>query len=174
VTEGRWRGVSGPRVVTRMTARPNELLAQRAWRDTTLPAEAVSVPTMLSIEERQLLYWLARDYASGEAAIVDAGCFLGGSTVALLAGLRDRSAPWAGPPLASYDRFRVEAYTIPQFFGDDPSVRVGDSFRARFESNVVDFGVPHVVYEGDVIERSWSGGPDRRALPRPRQVLEDQ
>jgi len=114
---------------------------------------------MLSKGERRLLYALARDYASDDAAIVDAGCFLGGSTAALLAGLRDREESWTGPPLASYDLFRVEAYTISKFFKDDPGVRVGDSFRNRFEANVVGFPGPHAVYEGDITEIGWPGGP---------------
>jgi hypothetical protein len=114
---------------------------------------------MLSKTERKLLYGLARDYASGEGAIVDAGCFLGGSTAALLAGLRDRREPWAGPPLESYDLFRVEGYTLAKFFRDGAEVRVGDSFRDRFDANVARFDLPHVVHEGDIIEIGWSGRP---------------
>jgi hypothetical protein len=114
---------------------------------------------MLSADELRLLYTLARDYASADGAIVDGGSFLGGSTVALLAGLRDRPARWRGPPLASFDRFRVEEYTISQFFGDEPSIRVGSSFRPRFDANVAGFDVPHRVHEGDVLELGWSGGP---------------
>jgi hypothetical protein len=114
---------------------------------------------MLSKSERKLLYGLARDYAEGDAAIVDAGCFLGGSTAALLAGVRDRGETWTGPPVASYDLFEVETYTLRKFFGDDPSVRVGDSFRQRFDAHVARFDVPHVVHEGDIMEVGWSGEP---------------
>ncbi len=134
-------------------------LLARPWQDESLSARIPRVPTMLSGKERRLLYSLARDYAAEDAAIVDAGCFLGGSTAALLAGVRDRPIPWRGPPVASYDLFRVEAYTIPQFFEDDTSVRDGQSFRHRFDANVMEFSVPHVVREGDVAEIGWSGGP---------------
>jgi hypothetical protein len=113
---------------------------------------------MLSKMERRLLYSLARDYARGDAAIVDAGCFLGGSTAALLAGVRDRPQQWNGPPLASYDLFRVEAFTISKFFAET-SVRVGDSFRPRFDAHVARFDVPHVVHEGDITKMGWEGGP---------------
>ncbi len=112
---------------------------------------------MLSKLERRLLYSLARDYAGGDAAIVDAGCFLGGSSAALLAGMRDRRQRWAGPPLASYDLFRVEAFTMPKFF--DGSARVGDSFRPRYDAHVAGFGVSHDVHEGDVRKLGWGGGP---------------
>src|SRR5919201_4761696 len=113
---------------------------------------------MLSKAERRLLYWLARNYAAGDGAIVDAGCFLGGSTAALLAGVRDRAEAWAGPPVESYDLFRVEAFTIPKFFRDQP-VSVGESFRPRFDAHVARFDVPHVVHEGDITKIGWSGGP---------------
>src|SRR6266516_238746 len=109
-------------------------LLARPWQDESLSARIPRVPTMLSGKERRLLYSLARDYAAEDAAIVDAGCFLGGSTAALLAGVRDRPIPWRGPPVASYDLF-------------------------RFDANVMEFSVPHVVREGDVAEIGWSGGP---------------
>jgi hypothetical protein len=134
-------------------------LIRRPWRDVALPSDAVGIPTMLSKAERKLLYSLARDYASDDAAIVDAGCFLGGSTAALLAGVRDRREPWTGPPVESYDLFRVEAFTIPKFFAADRTVRVGDSFRSRYDTHVDRFDVPHLVHEGDITEIGWSGGP---------------
>ena len=133
-------------------------LFSRPWREIELPPDAVGIPTMLSRFERKLLYVLARDFAGDDAAIVDAGCFLGGSTAALLAGVRDRAEAWAGPPVESYDLFRVEAFTIPKFFRDQP-VSVGESFRPRFDAHVARFDVPHVVHEGDITKIGWSGGP---------------
>jgi hypothetical protein len=136
-----------------------DYLLRRPWRDESLPFGGRGIPTMLSKDERRLLYALARDYARDDAAIVDAGCFLGGSTAALLSGVRDRATPWQGPPVATYDLFRVEAYTIARFFTGKPSLRVGDSFRSRFDANVAGYGVPHVVHEGNIIDIGWSGGP---------------
>jgi hypothetical protein len=133
-------------------------LIRRPWRDVVLPADAVGIPTMLSKAERRLLYSLARDYAAGDAAIVDAGCFLGGSTAALLAGVRDHEQPWSGPPVESYDLFRVEAYTVPKFFAGEHTARVGDSFRPRYDAHIARFEVPHVAHEGDITEIGWSGG----------------
>jgi hypothetical protein len=149
-------GLRRGRSNARSIAATSRVIAECPWRHVSAPPESLRVPAMLFVEELQLLYTLARDFAEG-CAVVDAGCFLGGSTVPLLAGLRDRG--WDGPPLASYDRFRVEPYMIPQIFAGNPSVRVGDSFRARFERNVAGFGVPHRVFEGDVIEHGWNGGP---------------
>ena len=134
-----------------MITDPLRYLIDRPWRDVVLPPDAVGIPTMLSKAERRLLYTLARDFATGEGAIVDAGCFLGGSSAALLAGVRDRSEPWTGPPVESYDLFRVEDFTIPKFFRD-AGVRAGDSFRPRYDAHVSRFDVPHVVHEGDITE----------------------
>lgn len=140
-----------------MTPDPLRRLLRRPWRDAALPSDATGIPTMLSKMERRLLYSLARDYAN--AAIVDAGSFLGGSTAALLAGVRDRPEPWTGPPVESYDLFQVDEYMVPKFFAHDPSIRLGDSFRPRFDAHVARFDVPHVVHEGDITRIGWSGGP---------------
>jgi hypothetical protein len=134
-------------------------LRRRPWHDLEPAPGVVGVPSMLSKVERRLLYALARDYAADDAAIVDAGCFLGGSTAALLAGVRDRPEPWRGPPVASYDMFRVEPYMTEKFFAEDETAELGDSFRDRFDANVAGFDVPHVVYEGDITKIGWSGGP---------------
>jgi hypothetical protein len=135
---------------------PLRWLLRRPWRDVMLPPDAVGIPTMLSKTERKLLYGLARDYAHGDAALVDGGSFLGGSTAALLAGVRDRGERWSGPPVASYDLFRVEAYTLRKFF---PDRGVGESFRPQFDEHVARFEVPHEVHEGDITQIGWSGEP---------------
>ncbi len=136
-----------------------ELLRDRPWRELTPPRDVVQVPTMLTQDEQALLYALARDVADGNGAIVDAGCFLGGSTAALLAGVRDRPGGWSGPPVASYDLFAVEQYTIDIFFSHDPSIRVGDSFRRFYDRTVAAFDTPHVTREGDIGAIGWDGGP---------------
>jgi hypothetical protein len=138
----------------------DRLLDAHPWTDVQPPDEVLEVPTMLSVQERALLYVLARDYADpSQGAIVDAGCFLGGSTVALLAGLRDRSTAWTGPPVVSYDLFRVEAYSYDKYFGAHFDKQVGDSFRDLYDVHVSGFGVPHVTHEGDLARIGWNGGP---------------
>jgi hypothetical protein len=139
-----------------MSADPLRWLLRRPWRDVDLPPDAVGIPTMLSKTERKLLYGLARDYAHGDAAIVDGGSFLGGSTAALLAGVRDRPEPWTGPPVESYDLFRVDAYMLRKFF---PERSVGESFRSQYDEHVARFDVPLAVHEGDITEVGWSGAP---------------
>ncbi|MCA1689369.1 MAG: hypothetical protein LC720_02665 [Actinobacteria bacterium] len=136
-------------------------LRRTPWVDASLPADVAAAPTMLSIEEKQLLYVLARDYIRGEGAVVDAGCFLGGSTIALAAGYAEnRRARRArrGPPIHTYDLFAVD----PSFRRDYPDLVAdiaGDSTRARFEE-VVGPRLEHVeVHEGDICRARWSGEP---------------
>jgi len=136
-----------------------EFLEQRPWREISAPPDVRTVPTMLSEHELSLLYVLARDYADGSGAVVDAGCFLGGSSAALLAGIRDRPEPWVGPPVTSYDMFEVEDYTVGQFFSDPGSPALGDSFRPLYDDHVSRFDAPHAVRGGDIVELGWSGEP---------------
>lgn len=136
-----------------------DTIRQRPWREVEAPEEVLSVEGMISPQERSLLYWLAREYASGAGAIVDAGCFLGASTAAFAAGLRDRPSN-STPRIVSYDRFEVESYTIEAgFFADDPDIRVGDSFRPRFDATASAFDAPVTVCAGDVLQLGWDGGP---------------
>jgi hypothetical protein len=50
---------------------------------------------MLDGPEGWLLKWLARAAYRGDGAIVDLGCWLGGSTAALVDGLRENPRPAA-------------------------------------------------------------------------------
>jgi len=135
-----------------------DVLRRRPWADALAPAEVLSVPSMLSDRERGLLYWLARSHFSGAGRIVDAGCFLGGSTAALAAGVRDRESSPHDEMIVSYDLFRVEQYTLEGFAEYLPSTVVGSSFRAAFDRNVAPFGHGE-VREGDICAIGWSGEP---------------
>jgi hypothetical protein len=115
---------------------------------------------MLSLEERGLLYWLARDYWSGAGRIIDAGCFLGGSTIALATGLRDRAAATPPSPIVVFDQFTVEQYTIDGgYFADSPELGAGDDFRPLFDRNLSGLEGLIDVRAGDILHERWSGEP---------------
>jgi hypothetical protein len=61
-------------------------IREHAWYG-EIPSQVIpqSIATMLAFGERQMLYWLARELPI-PGVIVDAGCFVGGSTQALAAG----------------------------------------------------------------------------------------
>jgi hypothetical protein len=123
-----------------------------------LPAEVLDVTSMLSYEERALLFGLARDCFTGQGLIVDAGVFVGGSTLALAAGLK--AGRWAAPgTIHSYERFTLDEYGKEKYFSGVDELRVGSSLRPLFEQNLAahrDLVVPH---EGDVLSERWSGSP---------------
>src|SRR4029077_15238885 len=103
-----------------------------------------SVAAMITPEEQRMLAWLAeRIWAFGvdpAALIVDAGCFVGASTLALASGLRRAplSVEARRGKIWSYDLFRVIDSMIPEYFpGSD--LHNGDTFRPVFEQNVRDF-----------------------------------
>ena len=133
-------------------------LRSEPWSATSIPDDVVGAPTMLSVQERQLLYVLARDYARGDGAIIDAGCFLGGSTKALAAGYARNRRARRGPPIHTYDLFALD----PSFVRDYPDLVAdvtGDSTRGKFDA-VVGPLLDHVeVHEGDICRERWTGGP---------------
>lgn len=60
------------------------------------------VPTMLSPFECQLYYWLTRNGIGGAGAVVDLGCYVGGSTARLALGAADAGSD---ARIHAYDRF---------------------------------------------------------------------
>jgi hypothetical protein len=106
---------------------------------------------MLMDDELRLLAFLGEDVWRGQGIVVDAGCFLGGSTVALASGLRAnlaRRGRSEGPFLHSFDLFRIEDWTRGPFFPE--SARAGDSIRAAFDRNIAAFAPLVRVNEGDI------------------------
>lgn len=129
------------------------------WNQVEVPARVLEVPSMLSDRERGLLYWLAGRYFSFAGRIVDAGCFLGGSTVALAAGLQDRPGPPAHGVIATYDLFRVTSYLAKTYGPDLPDPEVGASFRPAFDKHLAPWIRFVEVHEGDICTLGWSGEP---------------
>jgi predicted O-methyltransferase YrrM len=118
---------------------------------------AAQVPTMLSPAERQLYLWLGRDGAGGRGAIVDLGCFLGGSTAHLAEGNRRAAHPVA---IHAYDRFRVAPGMkkrllydrgIPRFPGQDV-LPLAQAFLAPWAARVT-------LHRGLIERQSWTHGP---------------
>jgi len=99
------------------------------------------IPSMIWISEQQFLYLLARDYYRGVGLIVDAGIFLGSSTRAYTAGLRDRPdldrLLRAGRPVRSYDLALCDdfmASLINAHYGKN--YQPGDSFLEILANNI--------------------------------------
>lgn len=125
-----------------------------------VPPEVRACPTMLALGELRALMWLTRDYYTGSGRIVDAGCFLGGSTVALGVGLRaNRRVTWPAPPIEVYDLFRVDRFSAVAYADAVEHRDVGASTRDLFDRYTAGVRELVRVHEGDVTREPWSGEP---------------
>lgn len=139
-----------------------EALRAGGWERVELSETVQEYPTMLAHSERQLLHWLARDVWEGWGEIVDAGSFLGGSTVSFATGLRARETPPAGgrPRVWTYDRFEAEQYMVDAgYFERWPEIEVGGSFRPAFDDLLGEMAGDTTVHAGDITAAGWSGEP---------------
>jgi hypothetical protein len=112
---------------------------------------------MLGLEERKLLYHLARDIYAGEGAVVDVGSFCGASTCCLAAGLRDNPRSPHGKVLHAFDIFIADHPYLSEFIHEHMgrSLSVGESFRPIFDDNVSPFADLIEVHEGNLREAAW-------------------
>jgi hypothetical protein len=91
------------------------------------------IPTMISQEEVQYLYWLGRDVWDGSSGVLEVGPWLGGSTWCLASGIEDNPRRRVTRPLHVMDNFRWRpfmAQRAPLELSPD------SSFRPSFERNV--------------------------------------
>ena len=132
-----------------------EQIAARPWRQ--VPFTEIfqrAKRSLLNGHERQMCYWLAREVYSGEGAIVDLGSFLGSSTVAFAAGLKDRKDK-AGH-VHAYDLFKVSRDQETQKFLNKAE---GESFLDEFNETIAGFEHQITVRAGDIKAFPWSGEP---------------
>lgn len=139
--------------------RDTEELAQSPWQfinDNEL-APAAGVPTMLSPQEQRLYYWLTAHWTTDIGAVVDLGCFAGGSTARLAAGhVAAGKRQW----IHAYDRFKADQRTkeaelyrkgILDFKGQDIYLLTRDLLEPWEE--VV------TLHRGNILETTWHDDP---------------
>lgn len=138
---------------------PQTVFAATPWND--LPDTALGlageVPSMLTPRERRLYVWLAAKWARGEGAVVDLGCFVGGSTACLAQGfaLAEREGR-----VHAYDRFTANESAkekflysagVPRFAGSD-TLALAQRLLQPWEGRVT-------FHRGDILDQRWCGGP---------------
>jgi hypothetical protein len=126
----------------------------------TLHAETVcrTPPTMLHQDERRLLRWLVREHFTGAGGIVDLGCWLGGSTAALVTGLREnRRVPEQGRTVHTYDWFRW--HPSYEKYGLDFTRAPGECFVEEVERYLAPWRSSVHLHVGDITSATWDGGP---------------
>ncbi len=83
------------------------ILRAQLWRDEAYDPKGNGlweIPTMLTREERKMLSYVAEHMFQGRGAIVDLGCFLGGSSAFLAHGL-SRNPSGRNFQVQSFDLF---------------------------------------------------------------------
>ena len=135
------------------------IVAQR-WADVD-PAPLENLPAQLNLDERQLLFHLARNYFTGVGEIVDAGSFLGGSASCLALGLRDNPrldpAGKAGR-IHSYDIFTYAPWIGEKWLSSE-DYSEGQSFLSVYHDNLGELA-PHVaIHPGPIESAFWRSGP---------------
>lgn len=120
-------------------------------------ARAGDVPTMLTPRERRLYVWLAAHWSRGAGAVVDLGCFVGGSTACLAQGL---TLAGRDGLVHAYDRFTANesakekflyAQGVPRFEGSD-TLALARQLLAPWEGRIK-------LHRGDILEQRWTGEP---------------
>lgn len=111
---------------------------------------------LLGLEERKLLYQLARHIYTAEGAVVELGAFCGASTCCLAAGLRDNPRA-AGQRVQSYDRFLADEPYLVDFirtqFGE--ALEIGQAFESTFRRATAGFADLIEAHAGDLLEQTW-------------------
>lgn len=123
----------------------------------SLPQNVRRIRTMMSAEECALLYSLARNRYSGEGCIVDAGIFLGGSTVALGQGVLDAGTQTPEKPIVSFDQALVTQGML-NFFERrkvHPELAMGDDLRPIIRENTADVASLVDYRFGDILAEEW-------------------
>ncbi|MHA3915144.1 hypothetical protein [Halovulum sp. GXIMD14793] len=118
---------------------------------------AADLPSMISFEERQLYYWLTHNVIQDAGAVVDLGCFLGGSTGCLAQGMAARKSV---ARVQAYDTFtagarqkrkHLYARGVPEFEGNDIYPYAQD-YLAPWADHVA-------LHRGDILKIGWSDAP---------------
>jgi hypothetical protein len=135
-----------------------DLPGQVAREQALLPAAVLDVPSMLSYEERALLHWAAREGPGAEGQLIDAGSYLGGSTLSLASGLRAGGDPGARR-VHAYDRFEVCADWERVYFPDDFEFEVGASTAGLYLRHIEPVADLVQTHLGDIHGFHWHGEP---------------
>jgi hypothetical protein len=132
------------------------LLKTEPWRYINAPPSVLDTLSMLSRDEKQFLYWLTKEYFTGNGEIVDGGCFVGGSTVSLATGLME-NWPEDTFRVHSYDIFLTDPYMAQWYFRDrQPD---GDRFRKIFDEQTLGVKTKLIVNDGDIMSFGWNDAP---------------
>lgn len=117
------------------------------WHKVQLPETLKHVGGMTSFQEKHLLYDVSVNHFKNIGCIVDGGCFLGGSTMCLGVGLKDKINTEI---IHAYDNFiannkQHNETHMPKGYKE------GDSFLSLFKENIKEISHLVKIYNGNII-----------------------
>jgi len=123
-------------------------------------------PGMISKEERAFYADCASGLVGKPGVLVDLGCWMGATTLALAEGLRRRTAPGGETQeqVIALDRFLWADWMnemLPHLFGD---YRPGDCFLPEARRRVRRFGACVQLVQADLTQYEWDGRPIKLLL----------
>lgn len=127
-----------------------------------MPREIFDAFGMIGPEERRCFYWLARNCLSGEGAIVDAGSFVGASTLCFAAGAAAAGHTRVNgrPIVQAYDYFAaIDAYVAASISKKFRPIARGESYLDIFEAQTKAYAQLIEAHPGNFLEQRWSGDP---------------
>ena len=146
------------------TRRKKQRLSEAIRPDKYPPLALPYVDGMITDEERRALACFAKNIwdhgAPLNGVIVDGGCYVGASTVALAEGLRHSSLPEPKRHrrIYSYDLFRSTP-AMSEHYLKGSGLKPGDSFLPIFEKNVSTYAGYIDLHAGDIRQASMPAQP---------------
>ncbi|MBY0565179.1 MAG: hypothetical protein K2P58_13470 [Hyphomonadaceae bacterium] len=139
-------------------------LASKPWQSDTLapPEEIFAAKGMIGPEERRCYFWLGKNWLSGQGCIVDAGAFVGASTLCFASGAATGGRrDFKGEPLVhAYDYFKVvDKYVGESISRDFHPIEEGESYLEIFAAQVGPYIDMIRAYPGDFLTHRWRGLP---------------
>lgn len=124
-----------------------------------VPEPVSRYPAMLGPGDRSLYYYAAKSFYKFQGRIVDAGVFLGGTTNALIEGMKDNKNFQHATPhkIAIYDRFIVSEPPYQNFILKNlgKELNLTDSFQSIFTELLGDNSNYIEVFPGDFLSYSY-------------------
>jgi hypothetical protein len=138
------------------------------FMDVALPEGLPIVPAMTNPREWRYFYWLARQFR-GEGAAIEIGPWLGASTVAFAAGIRDSESPAKRKRVQVFDHFRWRAGGWDA--KRSTAYAEGDSFLGEFTANLGPLLNYVDVHQLPIRDFAWDRGPvELIILDAPKRV----
>jgi predicted O-methyltransferase YrrM len=128
----------------------------------SFPTELSEAQGMIGPEERRCFYWLANTQLNGKGCVVDAGSFVGASTLCFAAGAANAGrTTYEGRRIVhAYDYFKaVDEYVAKFIRNRFRPIEKNESYLDVFEAQTAKYKDMITAHPGNFLEQTWCGDP---------------